>query len=252
MRALVREVPDSFVNALQDDGRRADARRIHVSKARKQHARYVDALVARGVEVVRVPPDEAYPDCPFVEDQAVVVDGRALVTWAGHPSRRGEADAVQAALDAMGVPTERLDPPATLDGGDVLALGGTLYVGRSRRTNGEGVAALARFAQRPVVPVGVSGLHLKSVATAVSDRLLLLAADTLDPTTFSDCEVVVVPAGESAAANVVALPGAVLILAGHPITRAALEERGHDVVEVGIGEFRKADGSLTCLSVLVP
>ncbi|MEM6926796.1 MAG: hypothetical protein AAF602_07720 [Myxococcota bacterium] len=246
MHAVVREVPDSFVSALAET-----PRRISLTKARRQHARYVEALRAAGAEVIAIPADEAHPDCPFVEDQAVVLGSRALIARAGHPSRQGEAGPVAAVLAERGLELVPMPEPATLDGGDVLLVGGTLYVGRSRRTNGEGIAALARTFDVPVVPVPVAGLHLKSVASAASDRLVLVAAGTVDPALFDGCDVVVVPPDEAAAANVVAVGRTVLLLAGHPVTREALEDRRLDVVELGASEFRKADGSLTCLSILV-
>jgi len=244
MRAIVREVPESFVSAVA-----SHPRRISVPKARRQHARYVEALRGACDEVVVIAADEEHPDCPFVEDQAVVWGSRAVVTRAGHPSRRGEAGPVALALRELGLDVVTMTAPATLDGGDVLFVGGTLYVGRSGRTNGEGIAFLARTFELPVVPVPVAGLHLKSVASAASSRLVLVAADTVDPATFDGCEVVVVPA--PAAANVVALGDRVIMLAGHPETRAALEDRRLEVVEIGLGEFGKADGAPTCLSILV-
>ncbi len=246
MHALVREIPESFTEALAEA-----PRRISVPKARKQHARYVDALRRAGAEVVVIPADEAHPDCPFVEDQAVVIGDRAVITRAGHSSRRGEAAPVAEALSKLGLEPTFVAAPATVDGGDALFVGGTLYVGRTRRTNAEGIAALARSFGLPVVPVPTGALHLKSVASAATERLVLVAADTIDPALFEGCDVIVVPPEEAAAANVVGLGGEVLMLAGHPVTREALEERRLGVVELGASEFRKADGSLSCLSVLV-
>ncbi|MEN0066308.1 MAG: N(G),N(G)-dimethylarginine dimethylaminohydrolase [Myxococcota bacterium] len=246
MIALVRDVPDSFVNALAQE-----PRRIYLSKARKQHARYIAALEGAGLDVRVLPPDETQPDCPFIEDQAVIYGGRALVTRPGHPDRRGESGPVEAWLRSQGLDVTTMEAPATLDGGDVLIAGDAAYVGRSGRTNGEGIARFAAWSGLPVHPVPVSGLHLKSVASAATPRLVLVAANTLDPAMFGGCDVVVVPPDEAAAANVVPLGSAVLALAGHPVTRQALEERRLEVIEVGISEFRKADGSLSCLSVLL-
>ena len=198
VRALVRAVPDSFVRALAEH-----PRRISIPKARRQHARYVAALEAAGAAVLQLDADEAYPDCPFVEDQAVVVGHRAVITRAGHPSRRGEAAAVRATLEELGIHCQMMEAPAQLDGGDVLQVADTLYVGRSGRTNGEGMAMLARMFDRAVVPVPVGGLHLKSVCSSPGDRLVLVAEHTVDPALFSGCDVLVVPEAEAQAANVV-------------------------------------------------
>jgi dimethylargininase len=247
--AIVRGVPESFTNALAKHPRRID-----LQKARAQHGRYVAALKGLVDVMVVIDPDEGSPDCPFVEDQVVVAAGRALITRSGHATRRGEAEAVQAALVGRELEVFSMSEPATLDGGDVMRVGSTLFVGRSGRTNGEGIARLAAvfgpvgFA---VVPIDIAGLHLKSVCSAPTARLVLVAPDTVDPALFAGhAEVVVVPAEEERAANVVGVGRRVLMPSGCPVTREALRERGLEVVEVGTAEFRKADGALTCLSVV--
>lgn len=245
--AITRGIPSSFRDALAEVPRRID-----VTKARRQHARYVQALDDVCERVIVLPPDEAHPDCPFVEDQAVVVGQRAVITRAGHPSRRGEAGAVHQALSELGLECHVMAPHATLDGGDVMLAAGVLYVGRSARTNGEGMGFLARTLGLPVVPVPVGGLHLKSVCSAPDERLVLVAADTVDPAQFAGCSVIVVPPGEARAANAVGVGRTILLVSGCPQTRSELEARGRTVVELGVGELAKADGALTCLSLLVP
>ncbi len=247
--AITRAIPESFVDAI-----RSDPRPINLSKARRQHGAYVKALAQVVDEVVELDADEAHPDCVFVEDTAVVAKGHALIARLGHPTRHGEGAPVRHALQARGLTLHEMDAPATLDGGDVLRVGDTIYVGRSRRTNGEGVAAVARvfgplgFA---VVPMVVDGLHLKSVCSSPVDDVVLVAPDTVSPARFSAKHVIVVPEAEAHGANAVGCGATVIVAGGCPTLRAALEELGLRVIEVGTSEVRKADGALTCCSIFV-
>lgn len=251
-RAIVREVPDSYANAVTTY---ESEQPISISAAREQHARYVELLRESGLVVHVLAKDDAYPDCSFVEDQAVVAAGRVLMTRPGHPSRRGEAPAVEEALRPF-AEIHHMAAPAQLDGGDVLRIGRTLAVGVGARTNRQGVEALeATFAPLgfEIVPVTLpeGPLHLKSVCTGVTDDTVLLAAHTVDPRLVeSFAEVIVIPEAESYGANVLQLPGRVLVSEGFPSPRAELERRRIDVVAVETTEFQKADGALTCLSIL--
>ena len=248
MRVIVRSIPDSFVNAVS-----RDPRRINVAKARRQHAAYVAALENLAESVTVLDADEDHPDCVFVEDQAVVHDGHALVTRAGHPSRRGESPPVRQALADQGLVLHDMAEPGTLDGGDVLRVGKTLYVGRSQRSNAEGLVRLFEVFGPlgfSVVPVDVSGLHLKSVCSSPVDGLVLLAPDTVRPDTFDGVEVIVVPEEEAHASNTVGVGSTVLVPGGCTITAAELSNRGLTVIEVGTSEVRKADGALTCCSLI--
>lgn len=234
------------------------ARGVSISPelAREQHDRYIAALKEAGLRVQAVQPDAAFPDCVFIEDTAVVWDGRALITRMA-PHREGEQAAVEAALR----PTRailRLPAGATLDGGDVLHVGGTTFVGLSSRTNEAGVRAVAEFlapAGRTVVPVPVRRcLHLKSAVTALADDTILAAPNTVDLGLFRDCQIVETAGDEPHAANCVRVNDAVFILDGYPETRRRVERfaesSGARVVVLPMSEFEKGDGSLTCLSII--
>ena len=246
--ALVRDVPATFDRALSA---RPPDPPIDVARARAQHAAYTEGLRWLGYQVEVVAADDAHPDCVFIEDAAVAAAGIALVTRSGAPSRQGEAEAVAAAL-APHARVIRMEAPATLDGGDVLLLGRTFYAGRSPRTSDAGIGALAAAflpAGFGVVPVAVGEvLHLKCACSPLSAERLLLDPALLAASSFA-AEPVLVPAGEGYAANCVARDGRVLVSAGHPGTRHALEAAGFAVRELETSEFRKADGSLTCLSI---
>ncbi|HTM19498.1 MAG TPA: N(G),N(G)-dimethylarginine dimethylaminohydrolase [Kofleriaceae bacterium] len=247
--AIVRGVPGSFTRAL-----RAEPVAIDVGRAQEQHAGYVAALRACGAEVVELAADDRLPDCCFVEDTAVVAGGVALITRPGAASRRAEVDAVRAVLAAR-MPVEEMAAPATLDGGDCLRLGRTLYIGRSARSNAEGIArARAVFAAvgTTVIEVPFAGaLHLKSLCSPLGDRAVLAAAGALPPGTFGAAPVIEVPAAEAHAANAACIGDAAVIAAGCPATAALVAAAGYRPVPVDTSELRKADGALTCLSILL-
>jgi dimethylargininase len=253
MIANTRAVSDRFADAL---AAAAPPAPIDVARARAQHEAYRAALASLGAEVILLDGDAAHPDCVFVEDTAVIASGLAVITRPGAPSRRGEVDAIAQALAARGVPTVRMDAPATLDGGDCLRLGRTIYVGLSARTNRDGVAFLAEaFAPRGVRVVAVAMpahvLHLKCVCSPLGDDRVLLARETIAADVFAGAAIVWVPHDELYAANAVAIGDGVIVADGFPRTRDALDAAGFRTVPVATSEAAKADGSLTCQSILV-
>lgn len=253
MLALTRAIPDRFVDALAATPPEPP---IDVALARRQHAAYRAALAALGAEVVMLATDEACPDACFIEDTAVVAGGVALITRPGAPSRQAEGAAVAAVLSAR-MDVAFMAAPATLDGGDCLRLGRTLYVGRSARTNAAGIARAAEvFGARGLRVVAIdlppAVLHLKCVCAPLGDDRVLLARGALPDGVFAPAAPVWVPAAETYAANAVAIGAGVIIADGFPRTRDALERAGFAAHPVATTEVRKADGSLTCLSILVP
>jgi dimethylargininase len=248
--ALLRDVPDSFPSALTS-AEPADP--IDLSAARTQHAAYRAALEHGGFATMVVPADEAHPDCVFIEDTAVVIGSRALATRPGRPERRGEVRPVAAALTEL-VAVAEMEAPATLDGGDVLQVGRTVFVGRSERTDAAGITALGRFARRRgrrTVPVGVDGvLHLKSAVTALDAHTVFVWPGVVDVAAFDGLRLIMAPGDDPHAANVVRLPdGTVLMAAGHPEAADILLRAGYAVVAVDVSEFATADGGVTCLSI---
>lgn len=227
---------------------------IDLERARAQHAAYEDCLAALGCEIVRLPEAPELPDSVFVEDVAVVLDEAAIIARPGAPSRRGEVDSVARALAAWR-PLVALREPATLDGGDVLRLGRKLYVGLSTRSNRAAIEPL-RAALGPlgytVEGVAVERcLHLKSAATAIGPRTILANPDWVDLATFADCEVVAVDPGEPFAANALRIGDALVFPRAFPRTRARLAVRGFAVREVDLSELQKAEGAVTCCSLIV-
>ena len=239
----------TYADCLRSDRESA----IDVVLATKQHAAYVEAIRALGIAVDVVKSDDECPDACFIEDTAVITGAHAVATRPGAPSRRAEVDAVAAAL-APYVTVHRMTGEATLDGGDVLRVGDSLFVGLSTRTNEAGVAFLAAVARRDgldVVPLVVrGGLHLKSACSLAGASLLLF-----DPALFVDADLApfrshgltCVAASEPVGANVLAIGTSVLVSAA-----AILRERGLDVRIVDVSEMHKGDGALTCLSLRAP
>lgn len=227
-------------------------RPVGVGVARAQHRAYVAALDAAGWAPVVVEPADEHPDAVFVEDTLVVVDDVAVVTRPGAPARRGETAGSAAAARALGMRVVTLEPPGHLDGGDVLQVGRTVYVGQGGRTDDEGIRQLGSLLTplgRTVVPVRLGPvLHLKSAATALPDGTVVGQRHLLDTDAFPTWHEV----AEESGSHVVPLGGSTLLIAASaPRTADWLEDTGYDVVRVEIGEFEKLEGCVTCLSVLV-
>ncbi len=228
---------------------------IDVDRARTQHAEYRQVLEREGYEVRVVAADETHPDCPFIEDTAVVLDTLAVATRPGAAARRGEVAAVAAELERL-KPIRIIEAPGTLDGGDVLRMGDTLYVGRSTRTNDAGIEQLAEFAATDglrVIAVPVRGvLHLKSAVAQLDEATVLVAPRCVDMDLFSGYGIIEKVSGEEHLASVLRLgSGRLVTTTTAPRTRQLLQEHGYAIDVVDSSEFQAVDGGVTCLSILV-
>lgn len=225
---------------------------VDVTRADEQWDAYVSALADNGWETVEVGSAEVLPDSVFVEDTAVILGDRAVIARSGAEQRRGETPGTEATLTDLGLRIDRIQEPGTLDGGDVLRVGDTLYVGRSDRTNAEGIRQLRVIADEEgcsVVAVPVTGaLHLKSAVTALPDGTVIGSGEHVDTAVFDRFLLVPEPSG---AAVIVLAADAVLIAASAPKTAELLADLGYRVVTVDVSEFEKLEGCVTCLSILV-
>jgi dimethylargininase len=227
---------------------------VDYEKAVGQHEAYCDLLGRLGVEVLNLEACDEYPDCCFVADTAIILDELAVIASMGAPSRRGEISAVEKILSLHREIT-RIEPPATLDGGDVIRLGKELFVGCSTRTNAEGVEALTRIT-RPfgyeVTPVVVTGsLHLTTACSALDEETVLLNPCWIDDRPFKRFKILHAFEEEPWAASIVRVGRAVCLEAHSPRTLQMVARHcGADVEVTDISEFRKAEGSLSCLSIL--
>jgi dimethylargininase len=249
--ALTREVSPSLARCELTHRSREP---IDLDRARAQHRAYEDLLRSLGCEVRRLLAEPDRPDAVFVEDTAVVLDELAVITRPGAASRREEVRSVADTL-ALYRPLVALEDPATLDGGDVLVIGRSVFVGLSTRTNEEGVRQLAK-ALAPhgyeVRPLTVrSCLHLKTAATRLGPGTVLLNPEWVDERAFDAFERIEVDPGEAWAANALAVGGSVVYAAAFPRTRERLARRGLDVREVDVSELAKAEGAVTCCSLVL-
>ncbi|MFD0738414.1 dimethylarginine dimethylaminohydrolase family protein [Lysobacter koreensis] len=227
---------------------------IDVTLAATQHRGYQRALASLGCKVLVLDAEADMPDAVFVEDVAVVLDEVAVMTRPGAESRRGEGASVAELLQRYR-PLRAIQAPGTLDGGDVLRIGRTLYVGQSARSNAEGVAQLqaliAEFGY-DVRTVPIHGcLHLKSSVTALRDDTVLLQPAWVDRAAFAGYRIIEVDPSEEHAANVVRVGDEVLMSACFPLTRQRIVDAGIAVTTVDVSELQKAEGAVTCCSLLL-
>jgi dimethylargininase len=248
--ALVRPPGSRLAEGIVTHQRRVP---VDVGLARAQHAGYADALAACGWRIAPVPDVEDCPDSVFVEDTVVVCEDLAVLARPGAPARRAEVAGVAAIAGPLGLRTAAIAAPGTLDGGDVLQAGHTVYVGRGGRTNAAGIRQLRALLAplgRTVIAVPLRNvLHLKSAVTALPDGTFLLAPQLVPAALFPAAR----PVDEEAGCHVVPL-GAdrVLIAASAPRTAQLLDDLGFTPVVADISEFEKLEGCVTCLSVLLP
>jgi dimethylargininase len=226
---------------------------IRFAKAQTQWAAYVAALEAEGFGTREIDADDKYPDSVFIEDTVVMLGQVAVITSPGANSRRGEEDAVVELIAELGLETRHIRLPGTLDGGDVLKVGTTIYVGRGGRTNAEGIRQFRAIAVElgyTVVAVPVTrALHLKSAVTALPDGTVIGHPTIVDsPSVFA--RYLEVPEVEGVAV-VVLTNNSVLMSASAPKTATMIEELGYRVTTVDISEFEKLEGCVTCLSVRI-
>jgi dimethylargininase len=251
MRAWVREVSPQLARCELSYVAREP---IDPSLASAQHRAYVHALQELGCELEWLAPLSDHPDGVFVEDTAVLLPEIAVITRPGVASRRGEVESVATVL-ARHVPLARLGEPATLEGGDVLLVGRSLYVGASGRSNATGVAQLGAA----VAPFGYSVravpltgcLHLKSAATFIPPDILLVNPRWVDPAVFAATVPLAVDADEPYGANTLTVGGVTLVSSAYPRTQQRLEQAGIATRALEVDELHKAEAALTCMSLML-
>jgi dimethylargininase len=219
----------------------------------RQHKNYQQLLKSLGLKVIELPAHDLCPDCCFIEDTALVLDEVAIATRPGSDARRGEVAGVLPTI-ATYRKIIQVEPPATLEAGDVLRVGRNLFIGITSRTNRQGIDFVREHAAPhgyKVHAVEVPGaLHLKSVCTAVNERTILANSSRMDIEPFAGYELIEVPRDEWMAANVLLVNGTVCMHEGFRKTSALLRERNIQIRTVDISEFLKAEAGLTCLSII--
>ena len=248
--AIVREISASIGNCEISFVSREP---IDVELARQQHHAYQQALVELGCHLIALPAEDALPDAVFVEDVALVLEEVAVMTRPGAPSRRAEGTTVAAALGAYR-PLMTIEAPGTLDGGDIMRIGKTIYVGQSARSNAAAVdqlqALLAPHGYRVEAVPMRDCLHLKSAVTAVADDTLLVNPQWLVGESFAGFRRIEVDPAEPHAANALRIGDTLVYPSCFPRTLARLQAAGIAVRTVDVSELQKAEGAVTCCSLV--
>jgi dimethylargininase len=247
-RAITREPGKDFASGLTTANLGSPKYELII----EQHQAYVTILRDLGLEVTLLPPLPGFPDAYFVEDVAVITPEIAVITNPGALARRGEKEHIEQVL-AQYRPLAHIEPPGTLDGGDVLALGSQYYIGISARTNEEGAGQLKQilhgFGYACTTLRVRGGLHLKSDISYVGRNTLLLTETLAGSKIFEPYERILIEEDEAYAANSLLINNHLLVPKGFPKTKNILVEAHFDIVEVEISEMQKMDGGLSCMSL---
>jgi dimethylargininase len=227
---------------------------IDVEVARAQHHEYVRALSSIGCQVVELPEERDLPDSVFVEDIAFILPEVAVITRPGADSRKPETDSIIQALSPHR-PLVHVTAPATVDGGDVLVLGKNIYVGLSTRSNPEAIEQLQDlldgYGYKVIGAEMTDCLHLKTAVTRVDDKTLLINKNWVSPDYFTGYELIEVDPSEPFAANCLPVNGHIIYPTSFPKTCAKLEVRGYKIQAVTVDELAKAEGAVTCCSLII-
>lgn len=224
-------------------------------KALEQHDKYIEALKKCGVEVTVLEADERYPDSCFVEDPALITRKCAIITNPGAESRNGEKNEIIGAVKKF-FPDDKIEyikEPGTLEGGDVMMVGDTFYVGLSARTNAEGIKQLGEILNKygmeciqvPLEKV----LHLKTGVNYIENNNMLVSGEFITKPEFEKYNKIIIPEEEAYAANCIWMNGTVIVPEGYPTVLKAVQDAGYETLVVDTSEFRKIDGGLSCLSL---
>ena len=227
---------------------------IDLEAARAQHQEYVHALAEVGCQVIELPAEADLPDSVFVEDTAFILPEVAVITRPGADSRKPETESIIQALSPHRALVHVTDP-ATVDGGDVLVLGKNIYVGISTRSNSASVKQMQELLDNYGYTVtGVEMrdcLHLKTAVTQVDEKTLLINPKWVENFHFKDFDWIIVDPSEPFAANCLPVNGQIIFPTAFPKTRAKLEARGYKVKAVSVDELAKAEGAVTCCSLII-
>lgn len=247
-RAIVRELSPSYKNCVSDF---PEHHLLNIDKAKEQHTRYMDTLRGLGLEIIKLEGDKSYPDCCFVEDNAVIHGNNAVITRMGINSRRGEVEAIRETLGKYRQ-LHSIEAPGTLEGGDIIHVEeqNLLICGYSQRTNLEGIRQLGEKLKCEVRVIENQDIvHLKSYVTYLGKETMLTTKKYENHPALSTFKKLVIDDMESYAANSLNINGTIIIPSGNVKTKELLTNNGFDVEVLDMSEFQKCEGALTCLSL---
>tara|TARA_B100000686_G_scaffold350750_1_gene447579 strand:- start:1875 stop:2627 length:753 start_codon:yes stop_codon:yes gene_type:complete len=245
--ALVRPPGVSFPQAISSHPAKEE---IDLSRAREQHRSYVNALKKAGVKILVMPPEDSLPDSTFVEDTTFIFGDRAFLCFSKEEARRNEVESIEKILKGYRK-TVRID--SYLDGGDILDTPDSIFIGLSERTDVKAIESLSRQINKKVVSVPIlKGLHLKSAVSYLGNNILLLNPGRVDSSAFKNFQWIEVEEKNSYAANCLTMGDLIFMPAGFPMIRKKISQQGFETHELDMSEFEKADGGITCLSIVFP
>jgi dimethylargininase len=248
LHAWVRPPSQDFAQALSEH---PEATSINLQKAQQQHTAYCETLKSAGLIVEVLEPLNAFPDSVFIEDNALILEGQAVLCSMKEASRREETSFLASTLQSH-LPVRQLKPPVFLDGGDILQTEDTVFIGQSQRTNPEAVTVLQSLTSKQVIPVQVKkGLHLKTSVSSLGKNLLVINPTHIETEPFCEFEWIEVEEEEAYAANCLAVGENVILPAGFLKLEQKIQVQGFSILPVEMSEFQKADGGVTCLSLLM-
>jgi len=224
--------------------------KLDFNLALEQHGKYCDTLSELGLEVVKLSPEDDYPDSCFVEDTVILHGNKAAIARPAKESRQGEETSVEEVLNDY-KQTLRIESPGTIEGGDVIHLNNSLISGLTQRTNLDGIDQTASWlGVRIDVIEDPSIIHLKSYVTYVDDDTFVTTGRFAEHPLLSDYSKIIIPEHEAYAANTLTCNGSVLVPAKHVNSIQLLKDAGFDVIPHDVTEFEKCEGALTCLSII--
>lgn len=251
-RAIVRIPGSNFADGLTT----VDLGKPTIDQVVEQHAHYCDVLRECGLELTVLEPDLRYPDSTFVEDTAILTPQAAILCRSGAPSREGEVDSIRPAIGQFYTHLLAIEPPGTVDGGDICEAEDHFFIGVSLRTNEEGARQLAAHLKSlgytsSTIDIRrmTSILHLKSGISYIGDNALVVMEEMSANPQFARFDLIPVSAEESYAANCVRVNGRVLVAKSYPVLSDQLTDRGFRPLALRMSEFQKMDGGLSCLSL---
>ena len=245
--ALVRPPGISFLRAIS---RHPAKEEIDLSRAREQHLNYVNALKKVGAKILVIPPEDSLPESTFVEDTAFVFGDTAFLCFSKEKTRQNELESIEKILKVHRK-IVRLEP--YLDGGDIIDTPECIFIGLSERTDARAIESFSQQIKKKVISVPiVKGLHLKSAVSYLGNNILILNPERVDCSAFKNFQLIEVAEKDSYAANCLAMGNLIFMPTGFSMIRKKIFQKGFKTIELDMSEFEKADGGVTCLSIIFP
>ena len=246
-KAITREISDSYPKCISSHPARKE---LSLSKAREQHNKYVDTLIELGLEVIKLPKENRFPDSCFVEDNVVIYKSKAVISRMGAMSRRGEEEAIHHVIKEYKT-VKRMETPSTIEGGDVIHLTDRLISGLTRRTNEAGINDAKKWLGIPIdIIEDPEIMHLKSYVTHIGNNFIVTTPQYKNHEVLEKFDKIIISSNELYGANTLTVNGTVIISRNNPILEHDLKNHGFDFISLDMSEFEKCEGALTCLSII--